>query len=116
MRRLLRQTGLPLSPLVEGVRQDSFEELERTLVAIGAEHQRAVEAAVRERMSQCRQLVITARQHALLAARRPGIDPEARARKEEMAAWMLLWLENPAIFPAWAALRKRARTAAPGAC
>jgi hypothetical protein len=24
-----------------------------------------------------------------------------------MAAWMLLWLENPAIFPTWLSLRKK---------
>ena len=28
--------------------------------------------------------------------------------KQEMAAWMLLWLENPAIFPTWLGLRKKA--------
>jgi hypothetical protein len=28
--------------------------------------------------------------------------------KEEMAAWMLLWLENPAVFPIWLVLRKKA--------
>jgi hypothetical protein len=30
-----------------------------------------------------------------------------RAQKEEMTQWMLVWLENPAIFPAWVEARKR---------
>lgn len=35
--------------------------------------------------------------------------PESkRAEKAEMAQWMLVWLENPEVFPAWAEARKRA--------
>jgi hypothetical protein len=52
--------------------------------------------------------VIAGKEHARLAARRAGASDERRVLKEEMAAWMLLWLENPALFPAWLALRKRA--------
>jgi hypothetical protein len=31
---------------------------------------------------------------------------EKKAQKEEMIQWMLVWLENPGIFPAWVKLRK----------
>ena len=41
LRRLLRETGLPLAPLVEGVRQGSLEELERTLRALADEYRGA---------------------------------------------------------------------------
>jgi hypothetical protein len=113
LRGLLRDCGLPLDPVVEGIRQDSFDELERTLLAIGEEYSRALEAGDRERAASCRGAVITGKEHARLAARRRGASQEISARKEEMAAWMLIWLENPAIFPAWLALRKKAAAASP---
>lgn len=108
LRHLLRDCGLPLDPVVEGIRQRSFEELERTLLAIGEEYARAMETGGRERAAACRRAVITGKEHARLAARRPAASEEVRARKEEMASWMLVWLENPAIFPAWLGLRKKA--------
>ncbi len=48
-------------------------------------------------------LVIEARQHARWAAKRAGADQT----KTEMMQWMLVWLENPAVFPAWASLRRQ---------
>jgi hypothetical protein len=107
LQKLVRGSGLPLDPVVEGVRQDSFEELERTLIGIGEEYAKALESGDTERAARCRQAVIIGKQHARLAARRRGVSPETRALKEEMAAWMLLWLENPAIFPTWLSLRKK---------
>jgi hypothetical protein len=108
LRGLLRSSGVLLDPLVEGVRQSSFEELGRTLVALALEYQAAVAGGDRERARRCRRAVLTGKEHARLAARRSGSAPEVRARKEEMASWMLVWLENPGIFPAWLALRRRA--------
>jgi hypothetical protein len=40
-------------------------------------------------------------------ARRPTTSPEKRAQKDEMVQWMLVWLENPEVFPAWVEIRKR---------
>src|ERR1700674_2068707 len=34
LRRLLRQSGVPLAPLIEGVRQETFEALESSLVTM----------------------------------------------------------------------------------
>jgi hypothetical protein len=107
LRKLVLASGLPLDPMVEGVRQDSFEELERTLTAMGGEYAKALESGDTARAARCRQAVISGKEHAHLAARRRGASPETRAVKQEMAAWMLLWLENPAIFPTWLALRKK---------
>jgi hypothetical protein len=88
LRRLLRAAGVPLHPLVEGVRQEDFPSLERTLLALLGEERRAA-----------RTLIIEAKQHARWAQKK---HPE----KEEMALWMLTWLENPGIFPQWIAIRK----------
>ncbi len=99
---------MKLDPVVEGVRQTSFEELERTLAALARACQEAVEAGDEQRAASCRRAVLTGKDHARLAARRSATSGEARKIKEEMAAWMLLWLENPALFPAWLKLRKKA--------
>lgn len=109
LRKLVLASGLPMDPVVEGVRQDSFEELERTLIGIGEEYAKALESGDTGRAARCRQAVITGKEHAHLAARRRAATPETRALKQEMAAWMLLWLENPAIFPTWLSLRKKRR-------
>ena len=99
LRRLLRESGVPLAPLVEGVRQENFEALESSLLRFLQEYERADPAG---RLS-VRQVVIEAKEHARWAAR----VPEKRAEKEEMALWMLTWLENPPLFPQWVKLRRQ---------
>ena len=107
LRRLLRDSGPPLAPLVEGVRQDSFEHLERTLLALEHEYAEAGATGGRERQRACRRAVIEAKDHARWAIRRVA-DPEKKTARQEMVAWMLVWLEDPPIFPAWVRLRKQA--------
>ena len=99
LRGLLRESGVPLAPLVEGVRQENFEALESSLLRFLQEYERADPAG---RLS-VRQVVIEAKEHARWAAR----VPEKRAEKEEMALWMLTWLENPPLFPQWVKLRRQ---------
>ncbi|MGA3029027.1 MAG: hypothetical protein ABSF98_30170 [Bryobacteraceae bacterium] len=100
LRRLLRESALPLAPLVEGVRQSSLADLERTLCALAAEY---AHANVEGRRA-IRRLVITARDHARLAARRSDAPPS----KQETILWMQTWLENPEAFSLWVVLRKQA--------
>jgi hypothetical protein len=100
LRRLLRDSGVTLTPLVEGVRQESFDALESSLLKLLAEYESGG-AAVRGRV---RRLVIAAKDHARWASRKE----EFRAAKEEMALWMLTWLENPPVFPEWVRLRRTA--------
>jgi len=101
LRRLLRESGVPLSPLVEGVRQESFEALESSLLNLLGEYERGDLIA----RTAVRRTVIEAKDHAKWAAR----VPEKRAEKQEMALWMLTWLENPPLFPQWARLRRQAQ-------
>ena len=106
LRRLLRESGQALTPLVEGIRQSNYTELERTLVNLQEEYEKALEAKDRQRTGECRRLVIESKSHARLAGRRTR-DPEQAALKEEMIRWMLVWLEDPGAFPLWVRLRKR---------
>ena len=96
LRQLLRDSGIPLHPLIEGVCQDTFENLERTLLQLETQYESG-DAAARK---ACRDLVIRAKDHARFARAKM---PE----KEEMILWMLTWLENPPAFPIWLALRKQ---------
>ena len=99
LRRLLRESGVPLTPLVEGVRQETFEALESSLLNMLREYE-AGDAALRVSI---RRLVIEAKDHARWAAR----IPEKRATKQEMVLWILTWLENPPLFPQWVRLRRQ---------
>ena len=95
-------TALTLAPMVEEVRQESLDELERTLLALCGEYETGDAA----RRKTVRRVVITARRHAELAARNGRVAEEKRALKREVSLWLLTWLENPAVFAMWAGIRK----------
>jgi hypothetical protein len=90
LRQLLRESGVHLAPMVEGVRQSNLGALELSLLALLVEY----EAGDANHKQAVRKLVITAKDHARWA------------RKEENVLWLKTWLENPPLFPAWARLRK----------
>jgi hypothetical protein len=109
LRDLLRATGLPFQQPYAGVRQHTWEELEQSLLEMLEAYAAAVAARDRERARYCRRQVIAAKDRAKFLAVNPRSSPEKKQLKKEMAEWMLVWLENPEVFPAWAAARKRAR-------
>ena len=98
LRKLVRDCGVPLDVMVEGVRQGTFDDLEASLLRLLEEYQHSDAA---HRMG-VRRLVITAKDHARLAAR----NPDKRAEKEEMILWLTTWLENPPVFAAWVRIRR----------
>jgi hypothetical protein len=98
LRRILRDSGIALTPLVEGVRQQSFEALEMSLLSLLGEYQKADS----QRRLAVRRLVIAARDHARWASRKDS----QRAEKSEMILWMSTWLLNPPVFPEWVRLRR----------
>jgi hypothetical protein len=107
LRHLLAETGIPVEQPFAGVRQKSFEELERSLIEMEEVYSRARSSGDRGRAQVCRNVVIQAKDHARLAARSPKVSPEKKLEKEEMIRWMLVWLENPGVFAAWVRLRKK---------
>ena len=98
LRKLLRECGVPLDAMVEGIRQTTFDDLEATLLRLFEEYEHSDAA---RRMS-VRRLVITAKDHAKLAAR----IPEKRSEKQEMILWLTTWLENPPVFADWVRIRR----------
>jgi hypothetical protein len=108
LRDLLRQTGLPFEQPYSGVRQHTFEELEQSLRDLLAVYSEATAAGDRDSARYCRRQAIAAKDRAKFLAANPKTAPEKQAEKREMAQWMLVWLENPEVFPAWVDARKRA--------
>jgi len=100
LRDLLRATGLPFEQPWAGVRQHTFEELEESLREMLRVYQEALASGDRDRARYCRRQVIAAKDRAKFAAKK-------RPEKAEMSEWMLVWLENPEVFPAWVEARKR---------
>jgi hypothetical protein len=98
LRKLLRASGVALASHVEGVRQETLDALEGSLVKLLEEYEHG-DAARRARI---RRLVIIAKDHARWASKKA----EKRAEKEEMMLWMLTWLENPPLFAEWVRLRR----------
>ena len=58
------------------------------------------------RRRELRDLVIKAKDRARFASRNPKVSSPKRAEKEEMVQWMLVWLDDPAMFADWVTLRR----------
>ncbi len=108
LRELLRATGLPFDQPWAGIRQHTFEELEQSLAEMLAAYDAAMKAGDPDRARYCRRQVIAAKERARFLARSPKLPDDRREQKAEMAAWMLIWLETPEIFPVWVDARKKA--------
>jgi hypothetical protein len=105
LRDLLRNTGLPFAQPYAGIRQHTFEEFERSLRDMLRVYTEAMAAGNRDLASYCRRQVIGAKDRAKFVAGNARTPPERKAQQEEMVQWMLVWLENPEVFPAWADAR-----------
>ena len=100
---VIQQAGLPVDAPWCGVRQHTFEELEESLLEFSAAY-----AARADLRRICRDQVIAAKDRAKWLSVRETVDKETRDRKAAMAEWMLVWLGDPAIFPAWVEALKAA--------
>lgn len=107
LRHDLLDSGLPLDPLVEGVRFDTLDRLARSLTALAECDRRAAEAPRKGRISPARKCVLEARRKAEAMLRNSKVSPEKRAAMEEKFLWLRTWLENPELFVGWAPLRLR---------
>jgi len=94
---VIQQAGLPIDAPWCGVRQHTFDELEESLREFSA-----VYDARADLRRLCRERVIAAKDRAKWLSLRKTVDEETRVRKATMAEWMLVWLSDPALYPAWA--------------
>lgn len=101
LRRLLREANVSMSPLVEGVRQNSLGDLHRSLAQLSEIYNQSPPSGQR----RIRTLVIEAKEKARWALRREQSNDEKLRLRKEILLWLVTWLENPAIFPLWAGVR-----------
>lgn len=99
LRRLLRQTELRLHPLIEGVRQDSRENLMQTLAKLAELYP--------EQPKNTRARVLESKRHTQFLLQRNPNDSWRKA----VLLHQNTWLENPAIYPLWASLQKKTASA-----
>jgi len=59
-------------------------------------------------MKETRNLVILARQAAEALGRDRRLDARQRAEQAELAEWLKVWIQTPALFEDWLELRRRA--------
>ena len=104
---VIQQAGLPIDAPWCGIRQHTFSDLENSLRAFSAVYADRLDLRL-----LCRRQVIVAKDRAKWLSTRSNVDEETRRRKATMAEWMLVWLGDPALFPAWvSALKSLAPTA-----
>lgn len=101
LRAGLKESGLIVEQPWRGVEQHTLQELADSLKAMSAAYETG-DPLIRQ---AARTEVITAKDRARFASRNAKVDPEKRALKVEMVEWMLVWLGDPALFPAWVTLR-----------
>ena len=99
----IRGAGLTIAIPWRGVAVHSIDELEESL----REFTRVYEARPDLRR-YCRDQIIAAKDRARWASLSPRVEENKRALKAEMVQWMLVWLDDPAVFPIWAQLRRNA--------
>lgn len=99
----VRESGIPISPPWRGVSTHSIDELDASLRAFTLIYEGRPELR-----RYCRDQVIAAKDRARWTSQNPRLDENKRRLKVEMVEWMLVWLGDPAIFPAWAQLRRSA--------
>lgn len=99
----IRGSGLPIACPWCGVAVHSIDDLEDSLREFTK-----VYAARPDLRRYCRDEVIAAKDRARWASLSPRVEENKRALKAEMLQWMLVWLDDPAVFPVWAQLRRNA--------
>lgn len=77
-----------------------------SLLAMSSEYVRARASGDAARAEDVRQAVRQAKDRLRLTLMRRNLREETRAEKREILEWFLVWLENPAILPAWLEVRR----------
>jgi hypothetical protein len=96
----IRTCGFAVKAPWCGVATHTIEELDSSLREFSAIYQTRPDLR-----RYCRDEVIATKDRARFAARNPRVEENKRAWKGEMVEWMLVWLDDPAVFPVWAQLR-----------
>ena len=96
----LRACGIPIAAPWSAVATHSLEDLERSLREMSRIYEQRVDLR-----RYCRDQVIGAKDRTRWIAGSPKVEDEKRRVKSEMVEWMLVWLDDPAMFPQWVNIR-----------
>jgi hypothetical protein len=101
----IRESGVPIAPPWSGVVQHTIADLDVSLRQFSE-----VYASQPQLRRYCRDQVIAAKARARFASLSEKVEERKRLLKAEMVEWMLVWLGDPALFPAWASIRRERLT------
>ncbi len=60
----------------------------------------------REGLRLMREIALKGKRRAEMISKNEKVAPEKRLEKQEIAEWFTIWLQNPAVFESWVALRQ----------
>jgi ATP/maltotriose-dependent transcriptional regulator MalT len=98
--RSLRDAEIDIAQPWRGVAQHTLDEMEISLRELSSVYESRPDLR-----RHCRDQVIAAKDRARLISQRPGVEESKRRMKAEMLEWMLVWLGDPSMFPAWVDVR-----------
>jgi|WetSurMetagenome_2_1015567.scaffolds.fasta_scaffold702005_2 hypothetical protein len=84
----------------------TFAEAEKTVGRLQNLCRKYQSLSDKKGMEYCRQIASLGRKRADLISRNKRVSLPKRMQKQEIATWFKIWLETPAIFEDWLAMRK----------
>ena len=84
----------------------SFRDAEQTLARLEILCRKYAQMRDKKGVEYCRQIARLGRHRAELISRNRRVSQRKRLQKQEIATWFRIWLETPAIFNDWLAMRK----------
>jgi hypothetical protein len=84
----------------------SFAETEKTIKRLDNLCRKCESVSDKKGMEYCRQIASLGRKRAEQISRNRRVGLPKRLQKQEIATWFKIWLETPAIFDDWLAMRK----------
>jgi hypothetical protein len=107
MARIDLQLDPPYREVFAGVLSfSSFSAAEQTIKQLENLCRKYQLASDKKGMEYCRQVASLGRRRAELISRNRRVSLPKRLQKQEIAIWFKIWLETPAIFEDWVAMRK----------
>lgn len=98
----------PYDKVLDGVLSfKTFEDAERTLLRLEELRQNYIAQGDDKGCECCRRVALAGRRRAEGISRDPRVKDSKRRQKKEISFWFQVWLETPAVFFDWLAIRKR---------
>jgi hypothetical protein len=107
MARMVLKINPPYDKALTGILAfSSLADAEQTLRQLEDLCRNYRAASDKKGVDYCRQIALLGRRRAETISRNRRVSPQKRRQKQEVATWFRIWLETPAIFDEWLAMRK----------